>query len=113
LNKEDHIQKLKEVFGDNSLRTTASVREHTLSLNYLSNRTAESIYEATHRDLNKVRISGMCSMAEDAGFTIIDQDIRYYNEKSKSFLTQEIKNELSQYSEEELLCSSHTLILKK
>lgn len=113
LKKEDHIQKLKEVFNDNNLRTTSSVREHTLTLDYLNSRTAESIYEATHRDLNKVRISDMCNMAVDAGFTVLKQGIKYYNEESKNLLTTEIKNELTEYSEDELLCSSHTIILKK
>ena len=60
LTKEEHIQKLKEVFGDDNLRATASVKEHTLTLDHLSNNTAESIYDGTQRDLNKVRINDMC-----------------------------------------------------
>ena len=113
LTKEEHIQKLKEVFGDDNLRATASVKEHTLTLDHLSNNTAESIYDGTQRDLNKVRINDMCKMATDAGFTVVDQYIWRYDLEHDHFLTNEIKNELSQYSSEELLCSSHTLILKK
>ena len=107
------VQAFKEVFGDDNLRATASVKEHTLTLDHLSNNTAESIYDGTQRDLNKVRINDMCKMATDAGFTVVDQYIWRYDLEHDHFLTNEIKNELSQYSSEELLCSSHTLILKK
>jgi ubiquinone/menaquinone biosynthesis C-methylase UbiE len=113
LKKEDHIQKLKEVFSNDTLRSTASVQEHTLTLDYLSDRTIESIYEGACHDLNKIRIDDMCKMAESAGFTILDQYVSYINKNDIHLLTDEIKKELSQYSMKELLCSSHTLVLKK
>ena len=113
LKKEEHIQKLKEVFFDDHLRKTASVPAHTVTSDYVNIQDVEAIYNGTLADLNKIRINDMCKMATDAGFTIVNQNIHYYDEESQMFLTDEINNELTQYSREELLCSSHTLVLKK
>lgn len=113
LNKADHVQKLKEVFSNDHLRTTASVQEHTVTADYLNSRTVETIYDGILGDLNKIRIKKMCMLAVAAGFTITFQKVNYYDEQSKEYLTDEIKQELSQYSEDELLCSSHQLILSK
>lgn len=114
LNREEHIQKLKEVIADEKLRATSSVSEHTLTLEYINSRTVEKMYTGSLEDLNKVRIKDMCTFAVEAGFKILAEKTNpIAKEEIDKYLTNEIRNELIDYSDTELVCSSHRLILSK
>ena len=112
LSADDHIKKLQEVISNDELRLRASVKEHTIVNKNLD---ISDLYYGTTDDLNKITILDMCKLATNAGFTIMSQQVNYYSTlyDVKPYLTTEIRNELVRYSDDELLCSSHTLILKK
>jgi ubiquinone/menaquinone biosynthesis C-methylase UbiE len=115
LSKDEHILKLNDIFLDDKLRLSCSVKEHTNSKEYLNTTNPERMYNGAIDDLNKIRIKDMCNYAKNSGLTISFQKIEYYPNYNniKHLLTEEIKNELFDYSEEELLCSAHILVLNK
>lgn len=114
LKQEEHIQKLKEVFFDDNLRNTASVPEHTLTLEHINIKPVEDMYKGVLEDLNKIRIKDICKYALDAGFTILAEHTNPIETAHiDKYLTDEIRSELSDYTEYELVCSSHRLILSK
>lgn len=115
LSEKEHIEKLNEVFSNKTLRHTASVPEHTLTDEFLDGLpNYECIYYGAKDDLNKISVSNMIKYAQEAGFKVINKYFQYYtNINSEDFLTIEIQKELNGYTKEELMCSSHWLILYK
>lgn len=114
LSQEEHIQKLKEVCFNEILRNTSSVSEHTLTLEYINSKSIEDMYTGVLQDLNKIRIKDMCNFAVDAGFTIlVEKPNPIAIDQIDKYLTDGIRADLPSYSDDELVCSSHRMILSK
>lgn len=114
LTKLDHINVLKEVFSDKKLYTTALPTEHTPTDEraQLYAKDPGLFYEQVMFDLNKMRIPELIRMSKEIGFEIAESNYIIYDEDRK-YLTDEIKEELSDFDKDELLQSFHQLVLKK
>jgi len=72
----------------------------------------KALRKAMLEDLNKLRNKEFFRLAQESGFEISAVDYVIPN-KNRDYLTEDIRNELSDYPEEELLVSSLFVILKK
>jgi hypothetical protein len=72
------------------------------------------MYTGVLQDLNKIRIKDMCNFAVDAGFTIlVEKPNPIAIDQIDKYLTDGIRADLPSYSDDELVCSSHRMILSK
>ena len=114
MKEDEHIEALRTVFGDQNLYSKAFPAEHTPT----DERAA--VYHADPRlfreqilyDLNKMRIPEFESYARDVGFEIVLSD-PVIDDSERKYLTPELRAELAEYSEEELLQIFHCCVLRK
>lgn len=114
LNKEQLTAKLGEVFANKDLYSTAFPPEHTPTDERASVYRADPglFREQILYDLNKMRIPEFEGYARAEGFEIVHSDPVNF-EADRRYLTPEIRRELSDYSEEELLQLFHCCVLRK
>jgi SAM-dependent methyltransferase len=114
LSPQQHIDKLNEVLIDPDLLMRANSPGHTIS----KERARELVkdvplfYRNMMEDLNKVRIREMLDHASRAGLQIVSETC-HIHDSARSYLTAEIKAELADYSNEELLCHYHSIVLRR
>jgi ubiquinone/menaquinone biosynthesis C-methylase UbiE len=114
LSENEHIEKLGFVFSNEAAYTTAFPEAHTS--------TAERAREYAKdpgkfrneilTDLNKMRIKELKSYAEECGFEIIYEEY-FIKDDHRKYLTESIRKELCDYTEDELLAQLHAIVLKK
>ena len=114
LSKDDHIAMLRKVMANRELYEKACPPEHmpTPERAAIYANDPALFYEQISYDLNKMRIAEFLDYARAVGFEIIHQNA-YPEELARQYLTSEVRAELSEYSEEELLCHYHSAALKK
>ncbi|MBT4582150.1 MAG: class I SAM-dependent methyltransferase [Gammaproteobacteria bacterium] len=114
LNKKDHIAELCKVFSSKDLYNSAFPVEHTPTDERASvyKEDPELFRHQISYDLNKMRISELLEYANKAGFEVIQSHAHVFDE-DRPALTQEILSELEGYTEDELLQTFHTLVVKK
>lgn len=102
------------MFSDPQLFTTAFPAPHTPTAERAAvyAQDAKLFREQISYDLNKMRIPEFNAFAERAGFEVLLSNAVVF-EDHRRFLTPEIRNELAAYSEEELLQTFHTAVLRK
>ncbi len=114
LSESEHIEKLAEVFSDEKLYTMAFPPEHTPTAErakvYAEDPTL--FRSQISYDLNKMRISEFLGYARQIGFEVLTSKPLIFDEDRK-YLTPQIRAELHQYSEEELLQTFHIAVLRK
>lgn len=114
LGKDEHVEKLRTVFSASKLYKTAFPPEHTPTDERASvyKQDPELFRSQISYDLNKMRIAEFLSFAEAAGFeTILSEPVIF--DEDRKYLTDEIRSELSDYTEEELLQLLHRCVLRK
>lgn len=114
LAEEEHVEKLREVFSDEALYTTAFPREHTPSAERAAVYAADPALfrKQIKHDLNEMRIPEFERYAREVGFEI-PLSRAVIRPDHQKYLTPEIRQELSAYSDEELLQTYHIAVLRK
>lgn len=114
LPRDKHVQLLDKMLNDPNLLATANPPEHTITearaLTYRGR--ADLLFKHMDDDLNKLRISDFLGFARDVGFQIVHSGY-HINDSYRQYLTDEIKFELSDYGEDELLTNFHSVALRK
>ena len=114
LSEDDHIRILREVFSKEELYTTAFPPAH-IPTREVARRYAEdpvAVRKNMLGDLNRLRIKEFLRLAEESCFEIAAVDY-VIQDKNRKYLTEDIRKELLDYSEEELLVSSLFVVLRK
>jgi SAM-dependent methyltransferase len=113
LSPEEHIEKLREVYSNKNIYDTMP-DPHRPSDELAKKYAADPGYlrRTSLEDLNKMRSGDFLNFAKKIGFEVVYE---YYNsfEKDKKYLTDAIRKELSQYSEEELLMVGMYTVFRK
>lgn len=114
LSEDEHIGILREVFCKEELYTTAFPPAHvpTREVARRYAKAPDALRKAMLEDLNRLRIKDFFRLAQENGFEIAAVDY-VIPDKNRDYLTEDIRNELSDYSEEELLVSSLFVVLRK
>jgi SAM-dependent methyltransferase len=114
LSEAEHIAKLRTVLNDPMLLATSNPAGHTISPERAENliKNVPGFYMNMMDDLNKIRVNDLIGFAEEAGFEVIHQQC-HIHEDCRKYLTREIRNELKDYSEDELLGNFHSFALFK
>ena len=105
---------LRTVFSNSELYKTAFPPEHTPTDERASvyKDDPELFLSQMSYDLNKLRIPEFLSFAEAAGFEILLSE-SVILDVDRKYLSAEIRAELSDYTEEELLQLLHRCVLRK
>jgi SAM-dependent methyltransferase len=114
LSEADHIRKLGEVFGDPAAYATAFPPEHTPTAERAAVYAADPALFRSQisYDLNKMRIPEFLDYARSVGFEIV-RSRPIIMDDDRKYLTPEIRAELPQYSDDELLQMFHCAVLRK
>ena len=114
LEEAEHVEKLREVFSNEALYTTAFPAEHTPSPERAAVYSADPALfrKQIKHDLNEMRIPEFENFAREVGFEI-PLSRAVIRDEHKQYLTPEIRQELAMYSEEELLQTFHIAVLRK
>jgi SAM-dependent methyltransferase len=114
LSEDEHIRMLRQVFSNEELYTTVFPQPHipTHDAARAYARDPIGLREGLLGDLNRLRIKDFLRIAEENGFEIATVDY-VIPDKNREYLTEDIRKELSEYSEEELLVSSLFIVLRK
>jgi SAM-dependent methyltransferase len=114
LGEKEHVEVLREVFSSPELSQTAFPEAHTPTLARAAEVAKDPglLREQMLADLNKHRISHMIHDAEQAGFKVVDSE-HHIDPAHRKYLTAEIRAELPDYSDAELLAFMHGLTLRK
>jgi SAM-dependent methyltransferase len=114
LDKADHVEKLRQMLNDPELLQTANPPEHQITEGRAEGYkdTPELLFKHMDDDLNKLRVKDFLRAAEEAGFEVAHSGF-HINDAHRKYLTPEIRSELSEYSEDELLTIFHSAALKK
>jgi len=114
LSEADHVRKLSEVFSDPKLYATAFPPEHTPTAERAAvYATDPALFrKQISYDLNRMRIPEFLDYAQSVGFKVVSSMPHIFDEDRK-YLTPEIRAELHQYSDEELLQTFHAAVLCK
>ena len=114
LEKAAHIELLRQMLNDPELLRTANPPEHQITearaLTYKD--TPDLLFKHMDDDLNKLRVKDFLRYAEEAGFEIVHSGF-HIDDAQRQYLTPEIREELSDYSEDELLTIFHSAALRK
>lgn len=114
LSNDEHIRMLREVFSKEEIYSTAFPPAHTPTRE-VARRYAQdpkALRKAMLGDLNRLRIKDFFRLAQENGFEIAAVDY-VIPDKNRDYLTEDIRKELSDYSEEELLVSSLFVVIRK
>lgn len=108
-----HINKLKEVYSNKSIYDTMPLA-HRPNDELAKKYSADPgwLRRSSLEDLNQMRSVEFLAAARKIGFDVVFEDYTYIEEDRK-YLTEEIKKELSQYSEEELLMVGMFVVFHK
>lgn len=113
LSKEEHIQKIKEVYSNKEIYETMPIEHRPndeLASQYAED--PETLRNTTLQDLNQIRVKDFLGMVNNLNLKIIHIDNPILSEERK-YLTEEVRKELVQYSEEELLMICMQVVLQK
>jgi ubiquinone/menaquinone biosynthesis C-methylase UbiE len=113
LSKEEHIQKLREVYSNKKIYETMPI-EHRPNdeLAYQYAKDPEGLRNGTLQDLNQIRVKEFLEAVNSLNLKIVYIENIIIDEERK-YLTEEIRQELSQYLAEELLMTCQQIVLQK
>ena len=115
--RPDDVRRAFAVLEEAGYRTDLTF-PHWLGKARLGNDCIDVIYSsgngvaAVDDDLNKLRVKDFLRYAEEAGFEIVHSGF-HIDDAQRQYLTPEIREELSDYSEDELLTIFHSAALRK
>lgn len=114
LDRTAHIKLLRKMLNDPILLRTANPPEHQISeaRAEVYKDAPELLFKHMDDDLNKLRVKDFLRYAEEAGFEILHSEF-HIDDAQRRYLTPEIRAELGDYSEEELLTAFHSAALRK
>ncbi len=114
LPRAEHVRLLDRMLNDPELLRIANPPEHTITqgraLSYKGR--ADLLFQHMDDDLNKLRIGEFLRFAQEAGFEIVHSGY-HIDDRQRMFLTDQIRNELHGYSDDELLTIFHSAALRK
>jgi len=113
LAKKEHLQKLKEVYSDKDIYSTMPLA-HRPNDDVAKQWAADPnhLWEGEMADLNKIRTAEFFNAAETNGLKVLSTNYLLQDEHRK-YLTEPIRRELSNYTDEELLTDAIEVVLQK
>lgn len=114
LSKEAHVEELRRMLNDPDLLSTANPPEHAMTPERARHYqdAPELLFQHMNDDLNKLRIHEFLDHASSAGFEIVHSGY-HVDPEHRKYLTEEIRQELSFYGEDELLTIFHSAAIRK
>lgn len=114
LNEEEHVAALKKVFSTPDLYNTAFPKEHTPQPERAAVYAEDPALfrKQIKHDLNEMRIPEFIEYVENAGLELVASKPLILDE-DRPYLTDEIRAELPEYSDEELLNFVHIAVVRK
>ncbi len=114
LSKEEHVKILAKMLNDPELLRTANPPEHTITPERAKTyaNSPDLLFKHMDDDLNKLRIRDLLTYAREVGFEIVHSGHHFRDEHAK-YLTPEIRAELSDYTDDDLLTVFHSFAFRK
>lgn len=113
LSEKEHILKLREVYSNKKIYQTMPIEHRpTDELAHQYAKDPESLRNSTLQDLNQIRIKEFLRIVNNLKLKILDNE-NIIDDGERKYLTEEIRKELIQYSEEELLMIAMEVVLQK